>query len=186
MNIIHHVNYKGNHQRKIPSVFSKELWNCSLPNCTVNYCSLQTKSSTDWKLAAVIWRFSGKFKLNIIDGITDGLKNRRWYFVVCEKFWLNWKFKLNITDGITDGMIKNININYPFVKPSVKRLNKKPRILNFTTDGALLFFFFFFFPICKKHQYPFLSLIFSPQFLLFSSMIRYVLFSFLLFSSQFF
>ena len=38
----------------------------------------------------------------------------------------------------------------------VKRLNKKPRSYNFTTDGApFFFFFFFFFFICKKHQYPF-------------------------------
>jgi hypothetical protein len=56
--------------------------------------------------------------------------------------------------------------------------NKKPRIPNFTTDEAP----FFFFPICKKHQYPFLSLLFSSK-LLFSSMLRYVFFSFLLFSS---
>jgi len=47
------------------------------PNCTVNYCSLQTKSPTDWKVVGVIWLFSEKFKLNK-------------------------KIKLNITDRITD------------------------------------------------------------------------------------
>jgi len=77
--------------------------------------------------------------------------------------------------------LKILIFNYP----SVKRSNKKLRIPNFTTDGAPLFFFFFF-PICKKHQNPFLSLLFSPQLLLFSSMLRYVFFSFLLFSSQLF
>ena len=41
---IHHVNYKGNHRQNIPSVFFREHWNYSLSNCTVNYCSLQTKS----------------------------------------------------------------------------------------------------------------------------------------------
>jgi hypothetical protein len=41
---IHHVNYKGNHQQNIPLVFFREHWNCSLSNCTVNYCSLQIKS----------------------------------------------------------------------------------------------------------------------------------------------
>jgi len=70
----------------------------------------------DWKVIGVIWRFSEKFKLNknfklnITDGITDGLKSRRWYLAVSENFWLNSKFKLNITDEITNGMIKNINI----------------------------------------------------------------------------
>jgi hypothetical protein len=39
---------------------------------------------------------------------------------------------------------------------------------------------FFFFPICKKHKYPFLSLLFSSQLLHFSFMLRYVFFSFLL------
>jgi hypothetical protein len=64
--------------------------------------------------------------------------------------------------------LKILIFNYPLVKPLVKRPNKKPKILNFTTDGAP----FFFFPICKKHQYPFLSLLFSsPQLLLFSFML---------------
>ena len=63
--------------------------------------------------------------------------------------------------------------------PSIKHTNKKPRIPNFTTDPSL-FFFFFFFPICKKNQYPFIFLLFSPQLLLFSSVLRYVFFSFLL------
>jgi hypothetical protein len=45
-------------------VFSRELWNYSLPNCTVNYCFLQTKSPTDRKVVGVIWRFSKKFRLN--------------------------------------------------------------------------------------------------------------------------
>ena len=64
MNTVHHVNYKGNNQRKIPSVFFREFWNCSLPNCTVNYCFLQTKSPTDWKVIGVIWQFFEKFRLN--------------------------------------------------------------------------------------------------------------------------
>jgi hypothetical protein len=46
-----------------PSVFSRELHNCSLSNCTVNCCSLQTKSPTDWKVVDVIWRFSEKIQL---------------------------------------------------------------------------------------------------------------------------
>jgi len=148
MNIVHHVNYKENHQRKIPSVFFKELWNCLLPNCTVNYCFLQTKSPTNWKVVGVIWRFFLKFfiKLNITDRITDGFKSHRWYLIVSENFWLNWKFKLNITDGITDGMLKILIFNYLSVKLSVKHSNKKPRIPNFTIDGAP-----FFFSICKKH-----------------------------------
>jgi len=54
MNTIHHVNYKGNHQRNCPSVFSRELQNCSLFNCTVNCYSLRTKSPTDWKVVGVI------------------------------------------------------------------------------------------------------------------------------------
>ena len=54
--------------------------------------------------------------------------------------------------------LKILIFNYP----SVKRPNKKPRIHNFTIERAFFFFFFFFFfPICKKHQYPFLSLLFS-------------------------
>jgi hypothetical protein len=63
VNTIHHVNYKGNHRRTIPSVFSRELQNCSLSNCTVNYCSLRTKLPTDWKVVGVIWRFSEKIQL---------------------------------------------------------------------------------------------------------------------------
>jgi len=47
MNIVHHVNYKGNHRRNCPSVFFRELQNYSLSNCTVNCCSLRTKSPTD-------------------------------------------------------------------------------------------------------------------------------------------
>ena len=34
--------------------------NCSPSNCTVNCCSLRTKSPTDWKVVGVIWRFSKK------------------------------------------------------------------------------------------------------------------------------
>jgi len=64
VNTVYHVNYKRNHQRKILSIFSRELWNYSLPNCTVNYCFLQTKSQTDWKVVSVIWWFSEKFRLN--------------------------------------------------------------------------------------------------------------------------
>ena len=75
--------------------------------------------------------------------------------------------------------LKILIFNYPSVKPSITRHNKKHRIHNFTTDMAPFFFFFFFpFPICKKHQYPFISLIFSHQLLLFSSMLRYVFFFF--------
>jgi hypothetical protein len=116
VNIVHHINYKGNHQRKILLVFSKELLNCWLPNCTVNYYYLQIKSLTDWKVIGVICQFSKKvwlnynFKLNITDGITDRLKSRQWYLAISEKNLLNWKFKLNIINVITDGMIKNINI----------------------------------------------------------------------------
>jgi len=83
--------------------------------------------------------------------------------------------------------LKILIFNYSSVKLSVKRPNKKPRIPNFTTDPSpFFFFFFFFFPICKKHQNSFLSLLSSPQPLLFFSMLRYVFFSFLLFYSQFF
>ena len=63
MNTVHHVNYKGNHRRNCPSVFSRELQNCSHSNCTVNCCSLRTKSPTDWKVVGVIWRFSEKIQL---------------------------------------------------------------------------------------------------------------------------
>ena len=96
--------------------FSREHWNYSLSNCIINYYSLQTKSLTNWKVIGVIWRVSEnfwvnwKFKLNITDEITDGLKSRWWYLAVSENFWLNWKFKLNITDGIIDEMIINVNI----------------------------------------------------------------------------
>ena len=34
-------------QRESPKEFSRELQNCSLSNCTVNCCSLRTKSLTD-------------------------------------------------------------------------------------------------------------------------------------------
>jgi hypothetical protein len=64
----------------------------------------------DWKVVGVIWWFSEKFKLNITDGITYGLKSRWWYLAVSENVLLNSKFKLNITDRITDKIIKNINI----------------------------------------------------------------------------
>jgi len=47
VNNIHHLNYKGNHRQNCSSVFSRELQNCSLSNCTVNCCSLRTKSSMD-------------------------------------------------------------------------------------------------------------------------------------------
>jgi len=73
--------------------------------------------------------------------------------------------------------LKILIFNYPSVKQSVKCTNKKSRIFYFTTNGAHLFFFF---PICKKHKYPFLSLLFSSQLLHFSFMLRYVFFSFLL------
>ena len=55
--------YKGNHRRNFPSVFFRELQNCSLSNCNVNCCSLRTKSPTDWKVVGVIWRFSEKIQL---------------------------------------------------------------------------------------------------------------------------
>ena len=71
----------------------------------------------------------------------------------------------------------NYKENYRRNIPSIKHTNKKPKIPNFTTDPSL---FFFFFPICKKNQYPFIFLLFSPQLLLFSSVLRYVFFSFLL------
>jgi len=70
-------------QWESPTEFSRELHNCSLSNCTVNCCSLQTKSLTDWKVVGVIWWFSEKiqlikiFHLNITEGITDGWKNHR-------------------------------------------------------------------------------------------------------------
>ena len=38
---------KGITDKQNPSVFSRELQNCSLSNCTVNCCSLRTKSPTD-------------------------------------------------------------------------------------------------------------------------------------------
>jgi hypothetical protein len=116
LNIVHHVNYKWNHRQNCLSVFSRELWNCSFLNWTVNYCSLQMKSSTDWKVVDAIlegfWIFllNWIFKLNISDKITNRLKSRRWYLMVSEIFLLNWKFKLNITDGITEEMVKNIII----------------------------------------------------------------------------
>ena len=56
LNIVHHVNYKWNYRQNCLSVFSRELWNCSFLNWTVNYCSLQMKSSTDWKVVDAIWR----------------------------------------------------------------------------------------------------------------------------------
>jgi len=46
-----------------PSVFFRELQNCSFFNCTVNCCSLQIKSSTDLKVVGVIWQFSKKIQL---------------------------------------------------------------------------------------------------------------------------
>jgi len=39
--------YQRNYRRNCPSVFSRELQNCSLSNCTVNCCSLRTRSPTD-------------------------------------------------------------------------------------------------------------------------------------------
>jgi len=54
---------KGITDGKNSSVFSKELQDCSLSNCTVNCCSLRTKSPTDWKVVGVIWRFSEKIQL---------------------------------------------------------------------------------------------------------------------------
>jgi hypothetical protein len=101
---------------QLQSEFSREHWNYSLSNCIINYCYLQTKSLTNWKVIGVIWRVSEnfwvnwKFKLNITYEITDGLKSRWWYLAVSENFWWNWKFKLNITDGIIDEMIINVNI----------------------------------------------------------------------------
>ena len=63
VNTVHHVNYKGNHRWNFPSVFSRELHNYSLSNCTFKCCSLRTKSPTDLKVVGVIWWFSEKIQL---------------------------------------------------------------------------------------------------------------------------
>ena len=109
------------------------------------------------------FRLNWNFKLNITDGITDGLKSRRWYLTVFENL-----ISILLTESPTE-YLKILIFNYPSVKSSAKHPNKKSRISNFTTNKAhfFFFFFFFFFPICKKHQYPFLSLLSStPSFLL--------------------
>jgi hypothetical protein len=116
LNIVHHVNYQWNYWQNFLSVFFREFWNCSFLNFIVNYCSLQMKAPTDWKVIGAIRRvfefflLNWIFKLNITDKITDRLKSCRWYLMVSEMFLLNWKFKLNIIDRITDKMVKNIII----------------------------------------------------------------------------
>jgi hypothetical protein len=69
---------------------------------------------------------------------------------------------------------------------SVKYLIKKTRIPHFTTNTPLLLLLLLSSPYVKNINIPFfLSLLLSPQLLLFSFILRYV-FSYFLFSSQFF
>jgi hypothetical protein len=103
-----------NHRWNFSSVFFRELQNCSLSNCTVNCCSLQTKSPTDWKVNGVIrWFSEKKNSINLNFSFKYYRRNRRWiekssviFWQILKTFLWNWKFKLNITDGITDGIIK--------------------------------------------------------------------------------
>jgi hypothetical protein len=61
VNTIHHVNYKGNHRRNCPSVFFRELQNCSLFNCTVNCCSFGQNHRRIEKSSMLFGGFLKKF-----------------------------------------------------------------------------------------------------------------------------
>jgi hypothetical protein len=54
---------KGITYRKFHQYFPESSKTVHFFNCTVNCCSLRTKSPTDWKVIGVIWWFSEKIQL---------------------------------------------------------------------------------------------------------------------------